>query len=138
MWSTSRYRPPTVNYWPSFLDAFTAALMVFVLSTYLQIALKLEVSAGDEEALRVRQQQDEFLTRLNVAFAPDIRDGHLAAERSLAAIQLRFSEVVLFATGDYRLNAKGKTLLNRMAGFLATSRSGVRRIQVEGHTDDVA
>ena len=72
MWSTSRYRPFSVNYWPSFLDVVTAALMVFVLSTYFQIALKLEITPGDDEALKVRHQQDRFLAGLHHEFKSDI------------------------------------------------------------------
>ena len=54
------YRPFSINFWPSFLDVLTAALMVFVLSTYLQVALRWDDRTqleADEEAARVRELQ---------------------------------------------------------------------------------
>ena len=43
-----------VNFWPALLDVVTAAFMVFVLSTYLQLVMTLRVGAEDAEAARVR------------------------------------------------------------------------------------
>jgi chemotaxis protein MotB len=135
------YRPFSINFWPSFLDVLTAALMVFVLSTYLQVALRWDDRTqleADEEAARVRRLQTEFLAALESALGADLSAKNIEVERSLASVHVRFNENILFSTGDYRLSASGKAVLSRFGKFLSTSYSpGVKRIQVEGHTDDV-
>jgi len=137
MWSIAGNRRADLNYWPAFLDVLTAVLMVFVLSTYLQIALRVELPKGDEEAARVRRQQDELLARLQAELASDITAKNLEVERRLASVQIRFNEAVLFPRGDYKLNDAGRALLTRLGTFLAGAyKPGVRRIQVEGHTDN--
>ena len=141
MWTASRNQRTKLNYWPAFLDVLTAVLMVFVLSTYLQIVLRIELPTheeGDTEALRVLKQQAEFVAQLKTVLAEDIAQGNLELEQQLASIQIRFNEAVLFPRGDYKLNEAGRALLTRLGTFLASSYKpgGVRRIQVEGHTDD--
>ena len=127
-----------VNFWPALLDVVTAAFMVFVLSTYLQLVMTLRVGAEDAEAARVRALEAQFLDKLRESLAADLASGAVEVGQDLGLIHIRFSDQVLFATNDYELNDAGRQLLGRFGRSLAFAvHLGVRRVQVEGHTDSV-
>jgi chemotaxis protein MotB len=119
--------------WPALLDLITSTLMVFLLVTYLQMALTGE----DLEAILARNQQERFLQLFRSEFAGEIGHGVVATERYLDFLQITFSDRVLFASGDHRLQPAGRALLSRCAALFARARdTGYGQIQVEGHTDD--
>lgn len=138
---TPRDRPSTspINFWPALLDVVTAAFMVFVLSTYLQLVMAIEVSeSADAEAEKVRKLEAEFVSQLDGALGEDLSAGHLEVVQVLGFVRIRFSDRVLFDSGDYKLKDSGMQLLDRFGRFLASAwRPGVHRVLVEGHTDDV-
>jgi chemotaxis protein MotB len=129
-----------VNFWPALLDVVTAAFMVFVLATYLQLVMIMDVStdAGDAEAARVRSLEAQFVAQLHHDLAEDLAAGNLEVEQALGLVHIRFADRVLFDSADYKLKSSGRELLARFGRFLASAwRPGVRRVQVEGHTDSV-
>lgn len=129
-------RSPSINFWPALLDVVTAAFMVFVLSTYLQLVMDMDMT--DDEAARIRALEAQFVDKLSHDLAADLTAGGVEVEQALGLVHLRFSDRVLFDSGQYELKESGKALLGRFGQFLASAwKPGVSRVQVEGHTDSV-
>lgn len=129
-----------INYWPALLDVVTAAFMVFVLATYLQLVMTMDISsdASDAEAMRVRALEAQFVAKLRRDLADDLAAGNLEVEQTLGLVHIRFADRVLFNSAHYELNESGRELLGRFGRFLGSAwQPGVRRVQVEGHTDSV-
>lgn len=123
-----------VGFWPAVIDLMTAALMVFLLVSFVQTVL----DPDRIEALVTRSQQARFLEQFEAEFRDEIDRGVIRVDRRLTFLQIRFSDRVLFESGDHRLKAPGRTILLRCARLFArTSSSGYDLIQVEGHTDSV-
>lgn len=128
------YSPRRLNYWPAMLDLVTATLMVFLMVTFLQTLL----SAEELEALIVRGRQEQFLELFHAEFEKEIGQGVVAVDRELNFLQITFSDKVLFASADYRLQKGGRELLDRCADlFSRAGMTGYQLIQVEGHTDNL-
>ena len=62
----NRHARSALNYWPALLDVVTAAFMVFVLATYLQLVMTMDITsdASDIEAARIRELESQFVARL--------------------------------------------------------------------------
>lgn len=126
--------PTPVSFWPGLIDLVTSALMVFLLLSFIQTVLDVR----ELEALVTRSQQAHFLELFREEFHEEIDVGMISVERHLNFLQLTFSDQVLFRSGKYRLQPRGRTMLTRCAElFAGASASGYRQIQVEGHTDSV-
>jgi chemotaxis protein MotB len=116
------------------LDLITSTLLVFMLITTLQTLL----GNDDMEAALARSKQELFLAEFRHEFAPELRRKEIRVDRHLNFVQIRFSDRVLFISGDYRLQTLGRDLLGRCAAVLSgAGESGYEQIQVEGHTDNV-
>lgn len=126
--------PAPIDVWPGMIDLITAALMVFLLVTFVQTVL----DPDRLEALIARSQQARFLDHFEAEFADEIDRGVIRFERRLTYLQITFSDLLLFDSGDYRLKGLGRTILQRCARIFARAgSSGYEQIQVEGHTDSV-
>ena len=142
MWSNSNYRSDSINYWPSFLDVLTAALMVFVLSTYLQVILQEEppkdhsASTADEQARLVRKREHDFASSLEAELRAEIATRRLEYKEELGFVHIRFNAAVLFEIGGYQLSDTGKEILTHFGVFLGSACENVNRIEVQGYTDD--
>lgn len=120
--------------WPAMLDLITSTLMVFMLVTTLQLAFGID----EFEAALTRNKQERFLQELRRELGREIERKEMSVERHLNFIQIRFSDKVLFHSGDYRLQWAGQLLLARCVRvFAEAGESGYEQIQVEGHTDNV-
>ena len=121
-----------INFWPPFIDLVTSALMVFVLVGFVDSVLRPEAV----EAALLRLAQDRFLDSLRQGFAGEIDSGAMSVERNLDFVQITFSDSVLFDSGEYRLQPRGRRILDRCASvFHQAESTGLNQIQVEGHTD---
>jgi chemotaxis protein MotB len=133
-----------INYWPALLDVVTAAFMVFVLATYLQLVMTMDIATAptpvvhDIEAERERALQAQFVETLRHDLAADFAAGNLEVSQTLGRVHIGFDDHVLFAPAHYKLSEPGRELLDRFGRFLGSAwQVGVRRVQVEGHTDSV-
>lgn len=124
----------SVNYWPAMLDMLAATLMVFVLATYLQSVL----AVNSPEMLDLQKRKESFIAALSESMHDELTRGELDFNISPESILIRFSDRVLFDTGEYQLKESGQALLDRFGKLLVKTIQGgsVQRIQVEGHTDD--
>lgn len=123
-----------LNLWPPMIDLVTSTLMVFLLVGFLQTAL----DPKDAEELLTRNEQTRFLRLFDEAFSDELADGTVAVTRNLNFLQITFSDRVLFASAEHRLQRDGRLLLERCARVLAAaSATGYEQIQVEGHTDNL-
>lgn len=121
-----------VSFWPGLIDLVTSALMVFLLISFVQTVLDVE----ELEALVTRGQQAHFLELFEEEFRAELESGAISVERHLNFLQITFSDRVLFRSGAYQLQSRGRRMLSRCAELFAeASASGYRQIQVEGHTD---
>ncbi len=120
-------------------------LLVFVLFTYVQQLLAIQdiqaalESEADLEARAVREGQGHFLAALDETLHEDIEAGRVTRSERLGSIRVRFSDQVLFDSGQFELRPSGKEMLDRFAAVIRTAQSDLlTAIQIEGHTDDVA
>lgn len=123
-----------VNFWPGLIDLVTAALMLFLLLSFVQNVLDVD----QIEAMVTRAQQVEFLKHFEKEFRQEISQGVISVERHLNFLQITFSDQVLFDSGEHLLKARGRETLRRCANlFTRAGSSGYQQIQVEGHTDSL-
>lgn len=124
----------TVSFWPGLIDVVTSALMVFLLVSFIQTVLNLD----QLEALVTQAQQASFLRDFEAEFRDELGEGTIAVERHVNFLQITFSDRVLFASADHRLQPRGREMLRRCARlFGQAGESGYQQIQVEGHTDSL-
>lgn len=123
-----------VSFWPGLIDLVTAALMVFLLLSFVQTVLDVD----QLEALVTRAQQGAFLEHFEEEFREEIAQGVISVERHLNFLQITFSDRVLFDSGEHLLKPAGRQTLSRCARlFIQAGGSGYQQIQVEGHTDSL-
>jgi flagellar motor protein MotB len=116
------------------VDMLTSVLMIFLLIYFIQTTL----GHKDLEAEMVRRNQGAFAIGFRQNFSKEIADRTVSVEQGLNLIQITFSDKILFPQGQYELQTAGKDVLRRCATiFNNSAQSGVRQIQVEGHTDDI-
>ncbi len=121
-------------FWPCMVDMLTSVLMIFLLIYFIQTTL----GHKDLEAEMVRRNQGAFAIGFRQNFSKEIADRTVSVEQGLNLIQITFSDKILFPQGQYELQTAGKDVLRRCATiFNNSAQSGVRQIQVEGHTDDI-
>ena len=123
-----------VDYWPSYVDVLTIVLMVFILQNFLQTVPNVDVY----DMMRLRQAQDDLEQALREEFSGEVLLGKIHFESSPNLLRVRFSEELLFPTKEYRLAEAGAQIMQRCAKVLGTvDESLYKKIQVEGHTDNV-
>jgi chemotaxis protein MotB len=121
----------SIVFWPGFVDMVISVLMIFLLTYFLQTALSLQ----NLETQIVFNKQAELETRFKEAFDKEIKNGIISVQQGVNHLRIRFSDRILFPTGDYKLQASGETVLRICAGIFRSSSSNYKLIQVEGHTD---
>jgi len=123
-----------IEYWPSYVDILTTVLMVFVLQNFLQTTLNID----NFESARLREEQRRLAGMMQKEFQEETARHKVTLDDSkLNMLQVRFSEEILFTSGDYHLAAKGREALGKCARALRTGAGSVdfKQIEVEGHTD---
>lgn len=124
----------TVSFWPGLIDLVTSALMVFLLLSFIQTVLNVD----QLEAVITQAQQARFLQQFEVEFRRELDAGTISVDRHVNYLQITFSDRVLFASADHRLQPRGRDMLRRCARlFGQAGTSGYQQIQVEGHTDSL-
>jgi flagellar motor protein MotB len=134
MWDRDAAAESETNYWPALLDLVTSSLMLFLLLVFLQTSF----SAASFEAVTTRTRQERFLTLFRGEFAAEIAGGAVAVARTVDLIQITFSDRVLFASADFRLQPAGSDMLARCARVFVRAGATFEQVQVEGHTDQQA
>jgi flagellar motor protein MotB len=123
-----------IEYWPSYVDILTTVLMVFVLQNFLQTTLNID----SFESARLREEQRQLAGLMKSEFQEETaRHKVTLDDTKLNMLQIRFSEEILFASGDYHLAGKGREALSKCARALLSGSGTVdfKQIEVEGHTD---
>ena len=107
------------------------------------LAEELRLLKGETKTLEVRldQQQGEIsqmqgtYDALVAELEDELSSGQVQIEQLRDGIRVNLAQEILFPTGSAELDAKGRDLLARVSAELA--KVG-HRIEVAGHTDDVA
>lgn len=121
-----------ISYWPAIIDMLTTILMCFFLFSFFQNILNVE----DLKSLSIRINQERFIQAFKQEFAQEDRDGTVKIEADLNIIQLTFSDQILFASGDDKLQPSGMAVLKRCFDvFNMAKESNYKQIQIEGHSD---
>lgn len=124
----------SVIFWPTFVDVLVSMLMIFLLVHFLQTGLSLD----DVKARIAYSRRAEFIKVFSQEFAREIEDETVSVDAQLNLLQIRFSDKILFESGDYVLQERGVKVLQRCAKiFNRVGNSAYEQIQVEGHTDNV-
>jgi chemotaxis protein MotB len=90
-----------------------------------------EVVRHTEEVEQLRQTYGELVSDLE----SEVAAGRIEIDQLREGLRLNLSQEVLFASGSARLNERGRGVIGKVAERLATA---PQRIEVQGHTDDVA
>lgn len=125
-----------VNFWPAMIDMLTSLLMFFLLIYFVQH----NVNPASLAAEIARGKQQRFTDVFNREFAGEIEHKEIRLTADVNLLQVTFGEEILFPLGRYTLQARGETMLRRLAGVVHevdnSSRSPLYdQIQIEGHTD---
>jgi outer membrane protein OmpA-like peptidoglycan-associated protein len=129
-----RYSTETIyNFWPPWSDVLLIILLMLVLYIFIQF---LGYSrALIDELIGVRKHQAGMKQDIELEFAQDYKnDVRISRDGSLQKIS--FSDKILFGLAQADLNDQGKKVLSRVGRILTKNRF-YKRIQVEGHTDDL-
>jgi len=93
--------------------------------------LKEAVEAKEKELLALRSTQDELVEGLQ----KEIADRTVEIERFRDQIRVQMVDEILFDSGEAELKPAGLEVLKRVAAILKKTEN--RRIEVQGHTDNV-
>jgi chemotaxis protein MotB len=93
--------------------------------------LAQKVTEKEKELAALHSTQDEIVTELK----GEIADKTVQVERIRDQLRVDLVDEVLFDSGEATLKPAGATVLGKLASVLA--RAEGRRIEVQGHTDDV-
>ena len=126
-----------VNFWPGMIDMLTSLLMFFMLIGFVQQNVNPASLAADI----AYQKQQKFAEVFHREFASEIAREEIAIVSDVNLMQITFGDEILFANKEYRLQARGSTMLQRLARVIRllddSAVSGVYdQIQIEGHTDN--
>lgn len=121
--------------WPLIVDMLTSILIIFVLFSFFNDLLKPE---GIEQQL-INIKRQAFMNALDQKFHSELDQKEIAREGKFDYLKITFSDKILFTSGNYALNEKGRGVLNRLAPIIKSNENmkNISRIQVEGHTDDI-
>lgn len=92
--------------------------------------LETQVREKEELLAQVQSTQDELVAELQ----QEIADGQIQVNRLRDQLSVDMVDEILFDSGEATLKREGQEVLRRVATVLASTD---RRIQVQGHTDDV-
>ena len=92
--------------------------------------LEAEVQEKEARLAELQATQDELLSELE----EEIANGQIQVERLRGQLRVDLVDEILFDSGEATLKPEGREVLKRVASVLESSD---RRIQVQGHTDNV-
>lgn len=123
-----------LSVWPLMVDMLTSILIVFILFSFFDDLLNRE--SINQALAKARRQV--FISVFDQKFSYELDQKQIAREADLNYLKVTFSDKVLFTTGNYAVNAKGRRVLDKLAPIIrgAQKKENIFGIQVEGHTDD--
>jgi len=122
-----------VNFWPSLVDAVTCVLILMFL-----LYIMKGIAGGELEAIRARRAMSELQTMIEKKFREAGLENVVHCQYSTNILRISFSDAVLFDTGQYQIQPRGRRALQVSAQALKLpSAPRFAQIQVEGHTDSV-
>lgn len=122
-----------IEYWPAFVDILMTILMVLILQSFLQTTLNVDTL----ESARIKQAQETLEKAIQKEFPDEIKKQQIIMKAAPNLLLIRFSDRILFATGDYKLANVGKDIMARCAKVLNHEGNNLyKQLEVEGHTDD--
>jgi len=95
------------------------------------LASESELVRHTEEVEQLRQTYGGLVADLE----SEVAAGRIEIDQLREGLRLNLSQEVLFASGSARLNERGREVIGKVAERLLTAS---HRIEVHGHTDDVA
>jgi len=95
------------------------------------VDLQEQVAEKEKELLALRSTQDELLTELK----QEIADRQIEVERIRDQLRVEMVDEILFDSGEAHLKPEGLAVMKRIGAVL--KRASNRRIEVQGHTDNV-
>ncbi|WP_449244664.1 OmpA/MotB family protein [Desulfobacca acetoxidans] len=123
----------SMNFWPSWADFLLTVLLMLILYVFVQFVSFS--SATIDELVNVRKAQEEMEQKIKHEFRNDylnlikiLRDANLQ--------RITFSDRILFDLARAELKTEGKEVLGRLGNILREN-PYYKKIQVEGHTDDL-
>ena len=134
---TTVYKQNT-RFWIAMIDMITSILIIFLMVSFVDKIL----NQRNIELAVVKQKRDRFIQLMEAQFPGEIKDSTIRLTEKFDHLQIYFSDKILFETSEYELQDSGEEILAAFAGLLADSYlSGdslvdIKKIQVEGHTDD--
>jgi flagellar motor protein MotB len=122
-----------INVWPSFVDAFSSTLMVFVLIIFVRFMINIQTL----ETLFINTSQERFANIFSTEFSSEIQDGKVTLSKNGSLQNITFGSDFLFNEGSADLSSNGTRMLNRLSNVFkqALKEVEIGQIQVEGHTD---
>jgi len=121
--------------WPVFSDI---GISIVLFLTFALIAQLLEISQVFDDLARQKSQKT-LLAKLthDPFFQRAIQNKDITIESQGSSQRFRFSEEILFLTGDDTIQPRGEAVLTRFARFICRNAPSEVTIEVEGHTDRV-
>lgn len=128
-----------LNIWPAFTDVSIAMLLIFLFFLFIQFVSNSKLILK----IRMEKKQDTIQEAFEKRFTNEINQDIISIERDGNLQRFRFSDRILFRTGEAELQPIGRRMLIAVGILLEhykTDEKGQRlyqNIQIEGHTDNV-
>lgn len=122
-----------VNIWPSYVDVFSAMLMVFIIVLFVRMAFNRQTL----ETLMVVENQKRFSIIFKNEFEQELAGGTVSLQTDGNLQNITFSSDLLFNPMSARLSNVGNAALSRLGSVFekGVPEAHIMQIQVEGHTD---
>ena len=123
------------NIWPIFTDIVIAVLLLLTLFVFVKFI-------STSEALRwrfIQIKQNEVSKSIteNPFLKEKIHNKKIEIKIDGSRQRFRFSDEILFESGQAILNPQGMHILSLMGQILMNNKNFFSQIQVEGHTDNI-
>lgn len=129
----SRSPEPEVQVWPSYTDvAFTVILMLLL---YLFVQSTVSSQAG-AIMVEIKQRQKTMREVVEQSLTEEMRK-NVTIDDGVESQSYRFSDQVLFDSGQAELKPSGKQILEAIGRAFKAKVGSYSRIQIEGHTDNI-
>lgn len=121
------------NVWPVLIDMITSVLIIFILFSFFDQVL----NQRNLNLLLISKKRQAFVEDFNKKFYNETtRDSTILLSPDFNYLEIRFSNHILFETGNYQIKQAGKDILGKCASFFKeVPNLDISQIQVEGHTD---
>ena len=142
--------PFELNFWPAFADLMLALVLILTVILFCAVAV---VTAGTEDTGPIRESQRRIIESIAEGYrfnVPNLGSGDaalpkrvplpiggdtLSVKNNLSTQRITFSSSVLFPKGDYELQARGRSVLQRVGRALKREAGAIKSIQIQGYTD---